>query len=120
MENFSSRFAIIYKKFYDWGIANGFKPSKLAFSRFVGVAQSTMQNWEKGQIPAPKDLKTLHDKLGFAYDWLICGEGEMLDETAARLASQEAEISRLRTRLLVDGVTDEKSADSTARAAGHE
>lgn len=85
MENFSKRFEIIYKKYYDWGLDNGFKPSKLAFSRFVGVSQATMQRWEKGQVPAARDVKTLHDKLGFAYDWLIAGEGEMFD--AVQLAS---------------------------------
>lgn len=77
MENFSERFEIVYKKYYEWGLDNGFKPSKLAFSRFVGVSQATMQRWEKGQIPAAKDIKTIHDKLGFSYDWLIAGEGEM-------------------------------------------
>ena len=82
MENFSQRFEIIYKTFATWGAKNGFKPSKLAFSRFIGISQGCMQNWEKGQIPAGKDLKTIHDKLGFAYDWLIAGEGEMFDSAA--------------------------------------
>ncbi len=82
MENFSQRFEIIYKKYYAWGVENGFKPSKLAFSRFIGISQGCMQKWEKGQIPAGKDLKTIHDKLGFAYDWLIAGEGEMFDTGA--------------------------------------
>ena len=82
MENFSQRFEIIYKTFATWGAKNGFKPSKLAFSRFAGVSQATMQRWEKGQVPAARDIKTIHDKLGFAYDWLIAGEGEMFDSAA--------------------------------------
>lgn len=41
-----------------------------------------MQRWEKGQVPAARDIKTIHDKLGFAYDWLIAGEGEMFDTAA--------------------------------------
>ena len=95
MENFSDRFEIIYKKFYDWGLDNGFKPSKLAFSRFVGVSQATMQRWEKGQVPAARDVKTIHDKLGFAYDWLIAGEGEMFDgvhQRGAEISAKCAEV----------------------------
>lgn len=120
MEDFKQRFEIIYKKFADWGIQNGFKPSKLAFSRFIGVFQATMQRWEKGQLPSGKDLKTIHDKLGFSYDWLISGEGEMLDSAAKKLAEQEAEIARLRTKLLMQGDPDEKSSAATAKAAGQE
>lgn len=118
MEEFKQRFEIIYKKFADWGIQNGFKPSKLAFSRFIGVFQATMQRWEKGQIPSGKDLKTIHDKLGFSYDWLISGEGEMFDSAAQKLAEQEAEIARLRTMLLIDGVGDKAAATGIGEAAG--
>lgn len=118
MDDFSERFEIIYQKFYEWGSLNGFKPSKLAFSRFAGVSQATMQRWEKGQLPNGKDLKTIHDKLGFAYDWLISGEGERFDSSAQKLAAQEAEIGRLRSRLLVDGIGDKDAQTSTGKAAG--
>lgn len=121
MENFKDRFAIIYKRYYEWGIQNGFKPSKLGLSRFLNVPQGTMQNWEyKGKIPSGKDLKTIHDKLGFSYDWLISGEGEMLDQAAEKLASQEAEIAKLKTLILVDGVGDSGGLTNTGRAAGQE
>lgn len=83
MDDFSQRFGIIYEKFANWGVQNGFKPSKLAFSRFLGVSQGAIQNWEyKGSMPSAKDLKKIHDKLGFAYDWLIAGEGPMYDTAA--------------------------------------
>lgn len=120
MGNFKQRFEIIYKKFYDWGLANGFKPSKLAFSRFLGISQGRMQCWEKGQLPLGTDLKTIHDKLGFSYDWLITGEGEMFDIAAQKMAEQEAEIVRLRTQLFMQGDSDEKSSVATAKAAGQE
>lgn len=127
MEDFSQRFGIIYKKFAEWGEQNGFKPSKLAFARFIGVVQATMQRWEKGQIPSAKDIKTIHDKLGFAYDWLISGEGEMFDEAEKLLAEKDAKIERLEaenrklnTRLIHDGVTDEKSLPNISKAAGQE
>lgn len=89
MADFSARFAVIYKKFADWAAGNGFRPSKLAFSRFIGISQGGMQKWEMGQVPTGRDLKTIHDKLGFAYDWLIAGEGPMFDspEAAARVVA---------------------------------
>lgn len=120
MGEFSDRFEIIYQKYATWGEKNGFKPSKLAFSRFLGVFQTSMQRWEKGKIPNPKELKTIHEKLGFSYDWLISGEGEMFDETAAILAEKDAEIARLRTMLLVDGVGDKAVVTAIARVAGQE
>ncbi|WP_297849317.1 helix-turn-helix domain-containing protein [uncultured Desulfovibrio sp.] len=118
MDDFSKRFEIIYQKFADWGVENGFKPSKLAFSRFLGVTQGAIQKWENGTIPSAKVVKTIHDKLGFAYDWLISGEGERFDSSAQKLAAQEAEIGRLRNRLLVDGVGDKDAQTSTGKAAG--
>ncbi|MDE6734744.1 MAG: hypothetical protein K2J64_04675 [Desulfovibrio sp.] len=50
-----------------------------------------MQKWEMGQVPTAKDLKAIHDRLGFAYDWLIAGEGEMFDspEAAARVVAAQ-------------------------------
>lgn len=101
MENFSQRFEIIYKKFFDMAKSNGLQASKLALSRFLGVSQGRMQNWEGGAIPQPNDLKAIHDKLGFSYSWLITGEGPQFDETAggdvaelkARVAELEGELA---------------------------
>lgn len=120
MDDFSQRFEIIYQTYAEFGKANGFKPSKLAFSRYVGVFQATMQRWEKGQIPSGKDLKTIHDKLGFSYDWLISGEGEMFDQAAKLLAEKDAEISRLQTILFIDGTGDKDDSSDTDKAAGQE
>ena len=116
--NFSLRFEIIYKKYYDWGIQNGFKPSKLGFSRFMGLSQGAIQKWEKGQIPAAKDIKVIHEKLGFAYNWLISGEGEMFDKTPEllkELKEKDAEITRLKTRLFMEGSFNEESARATVK-----
>lgn len=132
MLDFKQRFEIIYKKFAVGEIEKGIKPSELAFSRFAEVSQTTMQRWKKGQVPASKDIKTIHDKLGFAYDWLISGKGEMYDASAQRISKLEEqidsmqqeidelkkEISALRTKNAFEGVTDEKSATDTGRAAG--
>lgn len=120
MNGFTHRFEIIYQKYAAWGRENGFKPSKLAFSRFVGVTQGAMQKWEKGTIPSATVLKTIHDKLGFSYDWLITGEGEMFDEPARLLAEKDKEIARLKRKLFVEGDSNEDSAANTAKAAGQE
>lgn len=120
MDDFSYRLEIIYKKFSDWGIQNGFKPSKLALSRFLNVTQGAMQKWEKGTIPSAKVLKTIHDKLGFSYDWLISGEGEIFDTMAEKLASKDAEIKRLQTQRFVEGTASEESGGDCAKAAGQE
>lgn len=119
MEDFKQQFEIIYKKFYDWGVANGFKPSKLAFSRFIGVSQGAIQNWEyKGTYPGAKDLKTIHDKLGFSYDWLITGEGEPMDKQQKQIEALKQEVEQLRTRLFVEGTTDKATVTDTAKAGG--
>lgn len=121
MEDFKQRFEIIYKKYAEWGIQNGFKPSRLSFSRFLGVPQGTMQNWEyNGRIPSARDLKTIHDKLGFAYDWLISGQGEMFDNTAQRLAEQERQIQELSARLCGNESAAKASESNTAHAVGQE
>lgn len=121
MDDFKQRFEIIYKKYAGWGIQNGFKPSKLSFSRFLGVPQGTMQGWEyRGSLPTGKDLKTIHDKLGFSYDWLITGEGEPMDDQQKRIEELEQEVKQLRTRQLAEGTTDKAAVTATAKAAGHE
>ncbi len=120
MDNFSYRFEIIYQKYADWGKNNGFKPSKLAFSRFLGVFQATMQRWEKGKVPNPKELKIIHDKLGFAYDWLISGEGEMFDSSAQKIEALEHEVKRLKTERFMEGTASQDSVADTGKAAGQE
>lgn len=116
-KNFSARFKIIYAKYCAIEIEANGRPSESALARFLEVSQTTVQRWKNSQIPSPESLKVIHDKLGFSYDWLISGEGEMFDETAAILAEKDAEIARLRTMLLLEGAAGEAAA---ARAAGQE
>lgn len=121
MKNFRQRFEIIYEAYVNLVANTGAKPSKLAFSRFLGVAQGTMQNWDyNGTVPSGKDLKTIHDKLGFSYDWLISGEGEPMDRTHEKVEALEAEVQRLRTRLFVEGSTDKDVAPNTNKASGEQ
>ena len=111
-KNFSGRFKIIYAKYCAIEIEADGRPSESALARFLDVSQTTVQRWKNSQIPGPESLKAIHDKLGFAYDWLIAGEGEMYDTTVQKLAEQEAEIRRLRKQ-----ATNEPAL---ARAAGQE
>lgn len=112
-DNFSERYNIVFGKYAKLITEMGGKPSESGLARFLGVSQTTTQRWKNYQIPNGKGLKAIHDKLGFSYDWLIAGEGEMFD-------TRDAEIARLRTRQLVEGTTDKTAVTDTARAAGQE
>ena len=116
MSDFSQRFEIIYQKFAEFGIQNGFKPSKLAFSRYLGVTQGAMQKWERGTIPSAKVVKTIHDKLGFSFNWRISGEGEMMDTAAERLAALEDEVSSLKRQV----AEASQARDGMGKAVGQE
>lgn len=131
MNNFTERYEIIYKKFFELAKSQGEPSSKLALSRFLGVTQANMQSWEKGQIPTAKGLQSIHDKLGFAYSWLITGEGPQFDEAAggdvaalkARVAELEGELAeadrvnrKLTARLLVG--KDDQGTTENEKAAG--
>lgn len=137
MDDFTERFEIIYQIFAAEEKGAGRQSSKLAFSRFMGVTQGRMQAWEKGQIPSPKDLLTMHDKMGFALRWLITGEGEQFDESSpalnsdaklaqkieqleAELAEERALNRKLTTRLLVESGDETKGTGDVAKAAGQE
>lgn len=137
MKDFTHRFEIIYQKFASEAKNTGQQNSKLAFSRYMGVSQGRMQAWEKGQIPQPDDLTAIHDKLGFAYRWLITGEGELFDENSpalaidvhlakkierleAELAEERALNRKLTTRLLVENGDEGKNGADVAKAAGQE
>lgn len=119
--NFSERFKIVFKKYAEMVEKMGSRPSESGLARFLEVSQTTLQRWKNYQLPDPESLKAIHDKLGFSYDWLITGEGEMFDQMSSLLAEKDAEIARLRTMLLGEGVGDKAAATAiTARAAGQE
>ena len=98
-KNFSERFKRIYQKYAGMITEMGGKPSESGLARFLGVSQTATQRWKKYQVPDAESLKQIHDKLGFAYDWLISGKGEMMDTAAERLATLEAEVAELRNEM---------------------
>lgn len=113
MKNFKHRFEIIYNEYTKGFEGTGAKPNLSAFARFLELPVSTVKSWEKRDvIPSAKDIKIIHDKLGFSYDWLIAGEGEIYDTATQKLAEQEAEIKRLRKQSVIE--------PALAKAAGQE
>lgn len=48
------------------------------FAKMLGVAKSTLSNWEQGTIIPPLEkLRAIRHQAGVSYEWLIDGEGEM-------------------------------------------
>lgn len=80
-KNFSPRYLTVYRKYSEIVARTGARCSESGLARFLDVSQTTSQRWKNGQIPDPISLKMIHDKLGFSYDWLIAGEGEVFDAT---------------------------------------
>lgn len=111
-DNFSERFEIIYQKYCLQTAQLGTRPNETAFGRYMGVSKTTVQRWKGGQVPASRDIKTIHDKLEFAYDWLISGEGEMFDTTAQKLEELVEEIQRLKL--------EQKNDSALANVVGQE
>lgn len=114
MSDFKQRFKVIYEKYtalYGVGCA---RVNETSFAKFLDIPVTSVRNWrDRNTVPSAKGLKAIHDKLGFAYDWLISGDGEMFD-------TKDAEIARLQSMLFHDGVTDKESLPDTAKAAGQE
>lgn len=147
MTDFSDRFEIIYQIFSAGAEGKGYRVSKLAMAKYLGITQGKMQSWESGQVPKPDDLELLHNKFGLSYEWLLTGKGKprvpeiKIEQTdKMRMAQLEKENSVLKMRLeqaeselreerslnrqlaaklLVEGNSNEKSAD-TAKAVGQE
>ena len=46
------------------------------FGRLIGISQSAVQNYEKGNIPKGDVLIKIHKSLGVDITWLLTGEGE--------------------------------------------
>lgn len=96
MKDFTQRFEFIYLCYSRLVEETGSKPSESGLARFLGVPQPNVNRWKKYQFPDPVSLKLIHDKLGFAYDWLISGEGEMMDSKDERIAELEDEVAKLK------------------------
>lgn len=118
--NFSTRYKLIYRKYADIIEKMGGKPSESGLARFLGVSQTATQRWKNYQLPDPESMKSIHDKLGFSYDWLITGEGEPMDATQERINSLERELELLRTRKVANETSGKADANEIAKAAGQE
>jgi phage repressor protein C with HTH and peptisase S24 domain len=144
-KNFTQQFEIIRNKFIAG--EGGKNSTLLAFAHFLGHTHDGKVNaWKKGQWPSADDITSIHDRLGFAYRWLLTGEGEMFDdiptanipisapdteaenkELKAKNAALEAELReeralnrKLTARLLAETGGASEDTGDVAKAAGHE
>ena len=78
------------------------------FCAFLSISTGKNQKWAQGQWPSAEDIETIHDKLGFAYSWLVTGEGEPFEESvipsrqddAGELANLRHHVSDLKEELM--------------------
>lgn len=106
MSDFSQRFEIIYKRFFELAAAENLPNSKIDLARMLGISQGRLQHWERGQIPRPDDLIKIHNTLGFSYSWMLTGDGDPLSESASAgadalkgHADSSAEIAKLKNEV---------------------
>jgi hypothetical protein len=98
-KNFLQQYGIIYKKYSERVADLGCAPSARAFSKFLRHPNPGKVNeWKRGQRPTRDDCLLLKEKLGFSLDWLLTGEGEMLDSGS----SDEATISHVPRDILTE------------------
>ncbi len=91
-KNFSDFFLVIFQKFSDEAQKSGIKPNTATFARFLGHKHDgRVRAWRNGQWPSAEDVWILHDKLGFAYAWLLIGEGEPFDRDVSIKLSETSE-----------------------------
>lgn len=125
--NWSEKYEIVYKNFCKINYLKEKTPTIRGFCNFLGISLGKRQKWELGQWPSADDLHTLHEKMGFTYQWLITGEGEPFDTPAIQAAlpaQQEIDVQTLLARLeavekKLEGVkTDEGESPLAGTRAG--
>lgn len=108
-KNWIQKHKIVYDYFCSVAVAKGAKPTVRGFCAFLGITTGKNQKWSQGQWPSAEDLETLHDKLGFAYSWLVTGEGDPFEESfvpyptpddAAEIANLRHEVGDLKEELM--------------------
>lgn len=79
-QDFSELFEIIWNKFIP---AKGERKSLPSFASYLGHEhKGRVTAWSKGQWPSAHDCWIIHQKMGFGLEWLLTGEGEMLQSFA--------------------------------------
>lgn len=100
---------MVYDYFCSVAVNKGTKPTVRGFCTFLGITTGKNQKWAQGQWPSAEDIETIHDTLGFAYSWLVTGEGEPFEESfipyptpddAGELANLRHEVSDLKEELM--------------------
>lgn len=64
--------------------------SQLRLAKDIGVSDTTIQNYEGGQLPKGEHVIKLADRFNVYIDWLLTGEGPQTKETPAMVAEPQA------------------------------
>lgn len=101
--NWSKQYEIIYNIFCKKNHSNDNKPTIRGFCDLLGISLGKRQKWEAGQWPNADDLLVLHKKMGFSYEWLVTGEGDLFDtpqqQTALTPPEPQIDVRELLARL---------------------
>ena len=78
---FSERIGFVYdyfkENYFTYGAA---KPTKEAFITFLGISRGKLQSWERGYWPKDGDMRSVAQKMGVSFAWLMSGTGEPFDD----------------------------------------
>ncbi len=99
VKNWSQKFVMIKELFCTKADELGYKKTDKDFQEYLGIGSGKMRNWRAGQWPSAEDLEVLHEKFGFAFSWLVTGEGDPFVETANAVAV-EKEVALLREQII--------------------
>lgn len=95
MHDWSQHYKIVYKKYYDFMLANGADKRVVhekAMRTFLGVSDGKGGAWKKGQWPSAPDLAAIAKKLGFSYRWLVTGKGDPFGDDASAPMAETPEV----------------------------
>ena len=89
-KNFTQYFEIIYKNFKLKAASLGTKATNRGFCELLSVTRGKLQKWKLGQWPSAEDIAAIHDNLGFSYEWLLTGEGDMFTSSAPSVSAESS------------------------------
>lgn len=103
-KNWKQHFDFIYKHFISVASKKNVKPTNAGFCTLLSISSGKLQNWVKGQWPSAEDLAQLHNIFGFAYSWLVTGEGDPWngDSKGDCASTEEAQIFSDRLSVVLD------------------
>lgn len=79
--------------------ALGYGNDQIGFAKLLGVSQSAVSRWEKGDYVPAKTKIAAFERVGINSQWLETGEGPMFLPHAEALSDEIAEIIGIYKRL---------------------